>query len=104
MLTDRLDVLGTRDADERQRTLAATIARSHDLLEPAEQRLFRRLSAFTGGAALDAVERVCDADLDDLLSLVAKSLVRRHAEETETPLLDARDDSGVRRVGARRLR
>jgi predicted ATPase/class 3 adenylate cyclase len=81
-LSSRLDVLkGPRDADERQRTLRATIAWSYDLLSPAEQALFRRLAVFHPGAALDAVEDVCDADLEDLLSLVAQSLVR----QTEGP-------------------
>ena len=76
-LSQRLDLLrGPRDADERQRTLRATIAWSHDLLEPSEQMLFRRLSVFAAGAELEAAEAVCDADLDDLASLVAKSLVR----------------------------
>ena len=80
--SSRLDVLkGPRDADERQRTLTATIAWSHDLLSPAEQALFRRLAVFHRGAALDAVEEICDADLEDLLSLVAQSLVR----QTEGP-------------------
>jgi len=76
-LSQRLDLLrGPRDADERQRTLRATIAWSHDLLEPSEQVLFRRLAVFAGGAELEAVEAICDADLDDLSTLVAKSLVR----------------------------
>jgi predicted ATPase/class 3 adenylate cyclase len=76
-LSQRLDLLrGPRDADERQRTLRATIAWSHDLLEPSEKVLFRRLAVFAGGAELEAAEAVCEADLDDLSSLVAKSLVR----------------------------
>jgi predicted ATPase/class 3 adenylate cyclase len=77
-LATRLDVLkGPRDADERQRTLRAAIEWSHDLLESREQALFRRLAVFHRGGTLDAVEEVCEADLDDLLSLVAKSLVRQ---------------------------
>ena len=39
--------------------------------------LFARLAVFAGGATLDAVEAVCDADLDVLASLLDKSLVRR---------------------------
>ncbi len=79
-LSDRLDLLiGTRDAEERQRTLRATIAWSYDLLEPHEQSAFRRLAVFAGGGSLDAVESVCGAKLQDLLSLVGKSLVRRRA-------------------------
>ncbi len=66
---------GPRDADERQRTLRATIEWSHDLLTPEEQRLFTRLSVFAGGCTLDAAENVCDADLDTLQSLVEKSLL-----------------------------
>jgi predicted ATPase/class 3 adenylate cyclase len=76
-LGQRLDLFtGGRDADPRQRTLRSTIEWSHDLLEPAEQRLFARLAAFPGGAGLEAAEAVVDADLDDLQSLVEKSLVR----------------------------
>ena len=77
-LEQRLDLLGggTRDAPERQRTLTATIAWSHDLLTSREQRLFARLGAFAGGWTLDAAEQVCEADLDTLQSLVDKSLVR----------------------------
>jgi predicted ATPase/class 3 adenylate cyclase len=79
-LTERLDLLkGPRDADERHRTLRGAIAWSHDLLEPGEQRLFRRLSVFAGGAPLESVEAVCEGDLEELLSLVAKSLVRAQA-------------------------
>ena len=77
-LPQRLDLLtGGRDADPRQRTLRSTIKWSHDLLDPAEQRLFARLAVFAGGATLDAAEAVADADLDTLQSLVEKSLVRR---------------------------
>jgi predicted ATPase/class 3 adenylate cyclase len=78
-LETRLPLLtgGTRDAPERHRTLAATIAWSHDLLAPAEQRLFARLAVCVGGATLEAAEAICEADLDSLQSLVARSLVRQ---------------------------
>src|SRR5215218_7221507 len=78
-LERRLPILaaGTRDAPERQRTLRATIEWSHDLLSAEEQALFRRLAVFAGGCMLEAAERVCDADLDTLASLVDKSLVRQ---------------------------
>jgi predicted ATPase len=76
-LGSRLDVLrGGRDAESRQQTLRATIEWSHDLLQPDEQRLFARLAVFPGGCTLAAAEEICDADLDDLQSLVEKSLVR----------------------------
>ena len=80
-LGGRLDRLkGGRDADPRQQTLRATIAWSHDLLDPPEKELFARLAVFAGGATIEAVEAVCDADLDVLTSLLDKSLVRRTGE------------------------
>jgi predicted ATPase len=71
---------GPRDAPERQQTLQATIAWSHDLLSADEQRLFAGLSVFAGGCSLEAAEQVCGADLDVLESLVNKSLVRRSGD------------------------
>jgi len=80
-LGDRLDKLkGGRDADPRQQTLRATIGWSHDLLEPSERELFARLAVFAGGGTIEAVEAVCEADLDVLTSLLDKSLVRRSGE------------------------
>jgi predicted ATPase len=40
---------GARDRPSRQQTLRATIDWSYGLLDPAEQRLFARLSVFAGG-------------------------------------------------------
>jgi predicted ATPase/class 3 adenylate cyclase len=78
-LDRRLPVLtgGPRDVPDRQRTLRDTIAWSYELLDESEQRLFSRLAVFAGGFTLRAAERVCDADLDTLASLVEKSLVRQ---------------------------
>jgi predicted ATPase/class 3 adenylate cyclase len=83
-LDDRLRLLtgGRRTSVERHRTLRATIQWSHDLLTPAEQLLFQRLSIFAGPFDLAAAEAVgSDADLDaiavdELLgSLVERSMV-----------------------------
>jgi predicted ATPase/class 3 adenylate cyclase len=78
-LDRRLPLLAgpSRDAPARQRTLRATIEWSHELLEADEQQLFRRLAVFAGSSTLHAAETVCDAELDNLESLVEKSLVRR---------------------------
>jgi predicted ATPase/class 3 adenylate cyclase len=87
-LDKRLELLsgGARDMPARHRTLRQAIAWSHDLLDAAEQALFRRLAAFAGGASFDAIEAVCeaagplDAPLVDLVSaLVDKSLLRQEA-------------------------
>ena len=85
-ILDRLDrrlallTRGGRDVPERQRTLRATIAWSHDLLTSEEQRLFARLSVVRGGCTLDAAEKICDAELDTLQALVEKSLLRHVGE------------------------
>ncbi len=80
-LGGRLDRLkGGRDADPRQQTLRATIAWSHDLLDRSERELFAAFAVFTGGATIDAVEAVCNVDLDVLTSVFDKSLVRRTGE------------------------
>ena len=65
-----------RDRPERQRTLRAAIDWSYDLLSPAEQRAFARLAVFRGGCTVEMAEKVADADLDTLQSLVEKSLLR----------------------------
>jgi predicted ATPase len=84
-LAQRLSVLtgGARTLPERQRTLRAAIAWSHDLLGDAERRWFARLSVFAGGWTLPSAEAVCDPAalgldaLTALASLVDQSLVRR---------------------------
>jgi predicted ATPase len=71
-----------RGAIERHATLRAAIDWSYDLLIDAEQRLLARMSVFSGGCTLDAVEEVCSGDpvdggsiIDLVAGLVARSLV-----------------------------
>ena len=63
-LLDRLDdrfvllTAGDRLATARQRSLAATVAWSYQLLDDQERRVFRALSVFPGPFTLDAAEAV----------------------------------------------
>jgi predicted ATPase len=75
---------GPRDVPTRQQTLRATMDWSHQVLSPAEQRLFRRLAVFAGPCTIEAAEAVCDVRqdlgidvLEGMASLVDQSLLRR---------------------------
>jgi predicted ATPase/transcriptional regulator with XRE-family HTH domain len=69
---------GARDLPDRQQSLRAAIAGSHDLLRPEQRRLFRRLAAFAGGFTVEAAEAVVGEGevLRDLLALAEHSLIR----------------------------
>src|SRR5262249_19728888 len=60
-LDDRYRLLtgGSRTALERHQTLRAAIEWSYDLCSPREQVLWGRLSVFSGGFDLEAVEQTC---------------------------------------------
>jgi predicted ATPase/DNA-binding XRE family transcriptional regulator len=83
-----LSSMGRRDLPERQQTMTATVAWSYQLLQPNEQRVFRRLGAlphqFTlaGAAAVVAGRSAADADVMDgvitaIAGLIDKSLLQR---------------------------
>ncbi len=71
-----------RGAVERHATLRAAIDWSYDLLSDAEKRLLARMSVFSGGCTLEAIEQVCSSEftnredvMDMVAGLVARSLV-----------------------------
>jgi predicted ATPase/DNA-binding SARP family transcriptional activator len=80
LLDSRLDALrdGPRDAPARHQTLRSTIDWSFDLLSPDVQRLFARLSVFSGGFTVDAMIALGepDATIGGLEALVDASLVQ----------------------------
>jgi predicted ATPase len=83
-LDDRFALLtgGSRVALPRHQTLRAVVEWSWEALGEREQAVARRLSVFSGGATLDAVEEVCadpgwpaGAVLDAVTGLVEKSML-----------------------------
>ncbi len=95
-LEQRLPLLsgGARDLPLRQQTMRDTIGWSYDLLNAAEQALFRRFGVFVGGFTLDAAEAIgagskdATAELkpnapvdvvDGITALIEHSLLRQSA-------------------------
>ncbi|MFN8661489.1 MAG: LuxR C-terminal-related transcriptional regulator [Thermomicrobiales bacterium] len=98
----RLPILsgGPRDLPLRQQTMRDTIGWSYDLLNDAEQALFRRLAVFVGGFTLDAAEAINLAGqgpddmpetyfsydtLDGVSSLIDHSLLQQRATPDQQP-------------------
>lgn len=106
-----LDLLtdGPRDLHSRQQTLRNTVAWSYALLNPSEQRLFRRLAVFVGGCTPEGAEAVCNTRSDlgvdvltGLSSLVDKSLAQQREDRTPQPRF--RMLEGIRQYAFERLR
>ncbi|HYM06492.1 MAG TPA: protein kinase [Terriglobales bacterium] len=111
-LESRLHLLtgGARDLPARQQTLRGAMDWSYGLLNPAEQKLFQRLSLFAGGCTMEAVEAVCDTrqDLgldvfDGMASMVDKSLAQQWDQGAEEPryvMLKTIRDYGLEHLAA----
>ncbi len=101
-MDQRLPMLsgGARDLPLRQQTMRDAIGWSYDLLDDAEQELFRRLGVFAGGFTLEAagaigtapldgpVDHAPDASfdaLDGITVLIEHSLVRQSPENGNEP-------------------
>jgi len=107
-LEDRFDLLtgSQRAVVPHHQTLRTATEWSYALCSPAEQRLWTRLSVFTGSFDLAAAERVCSderlgrqAVLDALVGLVNKSVILRAGDGSSRYwLLDT-----IREFGAERL-
>jgi predicted ATPase/DNA-binding XRE family transcriptional regulator len=91
-----LETGAARDLPQRQRTMQATMDWSYELLHGPEKELFRRLSVFSGGFTLEAVEAVgaepgasgavAEEEVLMLLgNLVEQSLVVAKPAEDEDP-------------------
>lgn len=108
-LTDRFRLLtgGVRWALPRHRTLEASVAWSHDLLDSGQRVVFRRLAVFAGSFTIDAAEAVCggeeiesDEVLELLGNLVDQSLVQVvvDGERARYRLLDTIRDYANRKL------
>ncbi|HEV7963212.1 MAG TPA: adenylate/guanylate cyclase domain-containing protein [Actinoplanes sp.] len=106
------DVLATLDAggrgtstdvaDDRHRTMQATLDWSYRTLERPAARLLRRLSVFAGPVTLPAIEWLGGGDpLDPLATLVDKSLIQA---EPRTDAATYRMLDPIRAYAARALR
>ncbi len=101
-LEQRLPLLsgGARDLPLRQQTMRDTIGWSYDLLNDAEQALFRRLAVFVGGFTLGAAEAIdfgaTDASggrqpstpfdmVEGITSLIDHSLLQQSAVSGDEP-------------------
>ncbi|MBV9582291.1 MAG: helix-turn-helix domain-containing protein, partial [Chloroflexi bacterium] len=120
LLERRLAVLigGAADLPQRQQTLRGAIAWSYDLLDPAEQAVFRRLSVFAGGCTLEAAEALCGHSgqpsdhcavvatidvLNRLASLIDKSLLAFEAGAHNQPrytMLETVREFGLEQLAA----
>jgi len=73
-----------RVTDPRHATLQTTMDWSYRLLGDEEQTLLRRLAAFSGGAQLDAVVKVCGEDDDERVVELLERLVDASMLQVET--------------------
>src|SRR5205823_1929783 len=92
---------------ERQRSLAATVSWSYDLLGSDARRLLEQLSVFAGGWTLEAVGQVCSVASEavvELAKLVDSSLVLPEVNRTGSTryrMLDTVRDYAAERLAER---
>ena len=110
-----LSTVGPRDLPERQQTMNATVAWSYQLLDPDEQRAFRRFGALPGLFPIDAAAAVL-AGRDGAVGRERRSAPRGRRSDRQEPsaasrdlgggdasaVPDARNRAGVRGARARR--
>jgi predicted ATPase/DNA-binding XRE family transcriptional regulator len=88
-----LSTIGPRDLPERQQTMNATVAWSYQLLDPDEQRAFRRFGALPGLFPIDAAAAVlaggaCGAtETDDALRATARLIDKSLLQRAETSVV-----------------
>lgn len=84
MITERIEnnldsiPYGPRDLPARQQTLNKTLQWSIDLLSEDEKRLFERLSIFSGGGTLEAIQSICTNGISGNISSLLSGLVHKN--------------------------
>jgi predicted ATPase/DNA-binding XRE family transcriptional regulator len=71
----------TQDIPERHGSLRAALDHSWQLLSARERDVFQRLSVFRGGFQREAAQNVAGANLEELSSLLDKSMLKRVGED-----------------------
>ena len=104
-LDDRFRLLtsGSRTALPRHKTLRAVVDWSWELLTEAERMVLRRLSVFSGGASLEAAERICAASAVGQGAVKPDEVLELLTSLAEKSLLVTEGD-GAQRDGALRYR
>lgn len=104
-LQDRFRLLrrapSKHDGAPRHAGLQAAIDWSYDLLFESEQRMIRRMAIFSGGATIEAAERLCGDDAFDVASrLVDRSLlvVDTSGRIARFDMLESLRDYGIDRL------
>jgi predicted ATPase/DNA-binding SARP family transcriptional activator len=105
-LQDRFALLQStqRIVGPRHEGLGAAIGWSYELLFEDEQRTFRRLAVFQGGASSDAIEAVCGPEgFEAALRLANRSLVTADTtgREMRIGMLESLRDYGLERLQER---
>ena len=97
-LDDRFRLLtsGSRTAPPQHRTLRAVVDWSWELLTDAERMVLRRISVFSGGASLEAAERVCVASAVEQGAVEQEQVLELLTALAEKSLLLAEGDSAPR--------
>ena len=97
-LDDRFRLLtsGSRTALPRHKTLRAVVDWGWELLTDAERMVLRRLSVFSGGASLEAAERVCAGGAAEQGAVEQEQVLDLLTALTEKSLLLAEGDSAPR--------
>jgi predicted ATPase/DNA-binding CsgD family transcriptional regulator len=97
---------GARGIPKHHLALDIAIAESWDLCSPQQQRVWARLTVFTGGFTLEAAEAVCADELIDREQILATldHLVRHSIIEGASSDARYRQHTFLREYGLRRLR